>query len=239
MLSINHATFPNAFHAGTWRGIGTFCLREKRVNAPPLVLLSFLVLFLPGLARGDDLTGTPQRDPKDSLSLSANRPPMAGAISFLPLPSWSRVAALSPLPDQLKPLGKVAVLVTPPTAAPAPLAPSKETPPASPAPAVAASKEKTSPAPAETSPALIAVSPFLQWIKANPQAAATEARQQANGYHAPSASAPGSPGSTASAGAGTTGITDDPYWLPPLIDSADNSPRSVAGSAAIYQTPQR
>ena len=250
MLSINHATFPNAFHAGTWRGIGTFCLREKRVNAPPLVLLSFLVLFLPGLARGDDLTGTPQRDPKDSLSLSANRPPMAGAISFLPLPSWSRVAALSPLPDQLKPLGKVAVLVTPPTAAPAPLAPSKETPPASPAPAVAASKEKTSPAPAETSPALIAVSPFLQWIKANPQAAAEQARQQAGAYSAvdPSGAIVAAPTPNANAAPNNSGTVPvvvappAPYWMPPLIDAAPivSNPGNISGSgAAIYSTPQR
>jgi hypothetical protein len=212
MLNVNHKTFANT----------------------SLALLSVLMMVNP--VRGDDLTGLPPSDSKELLTVTAPRHQIAG-LSFLPMPSWSRVGALAALPDQLKPMGsKASVLV-----AAAKLTPPKETPAASPAPAATASNPKTS-SPAETSPAaLIAVSPFLQWIKANPETAAAEARQQASAYHAPSTSAPTSPSGTASAGApaAAPGIMEDPYWLPPLIDSADSGPRSVAGSAAIYETPQR
>jgi hypothetical protein len=133
-------------------------------------------------------------------------------------------------------MGKQVVLVTPPTPKPAPLAPPKETPPA---PQETVAKAKPSPAPAETSPALIAVSPFLQWIKANPQSAAVEARQQANSYHAPSTSETSSTGGPSTPASGPTGPVEDPYWLPPLLDSASFGPQPVTGSAAIYSTPQR
>ncbi len=233
MLSVKHATLHNASHNAPWRSI----------TASFLTLLSLLLMLPPTPLRGDDLTGLPQDDPKDLLTFSAARPQASGVTSFLAMPSWSRVVTMSPLPDQLKPLGKKITVAASP--APAPPALPKEAPPAAPAPTATASKEKTSPAPAETSPTLIAVSPFLEWIKANPQAAAAEARQQANSYHAPSTSAPGSSSGTAStggagsAGSGPSGNMEDPYWLPPLLDSADSDPRSVAGSAAIYQTPQR
>jgi hypothetical protein len=229
MLIVNHASLPNASHNGHWHNI----------TESSLILFSLLVMAI--LVRGDELTGLPQNDPKDLLTFASTRPPTTGGMSFLPMPSWSRVGALSPLPDKLRPMGnKVVVMVTPPTAAPAALAPPKETPPAAATPTETASKGKASPPPAETSPALAAVSPFLQWIKSNPQAAAAEARQQANSYRAPSTSAPCSSSGAGSTGStGATDVTEVPYWLPPLLDSGESAPRSVAGSAAIYQTPQR
>jgi len=140
------------------------------------------------------------------------------------------------LPDKLTPMGKQVVLVTPPIPKQAPLTPPKETPPT---PQETVAKAKPAPAPAETSPALITVSPFLQWIKANPQAAAAEARQQANSYHAPATSEAGSPGAPGTPAPGAANGGEDPYWLPPLLDSSSFGPQAVGGSAAIYSTPQR
>jgi hypothetical protein len=210
MLSVNHLTLPKASFA---------------------IFLSLVVTLPPSLVRGDDLTGQAQDDPKDLLpALSpAPRPQPTGLGAFQPLPAWARGVVMPPLPDQLKPMGKkIAVLVAPPT--PAPLAPPKDM---ASAPIGTETKPNPSQAPAESNPDLIAVSPFLQWVKSNPQAAAVAARQQANGYRTPSNSEPGA------GNAGATGTPPDAYWLPPLIDSADFGSKPVTGSAAIYQTPQR
>jgi len=89
---------------------------------------------------------------------------------------------------------------------------------------------------------MVTVSPFLQWIKTNPQAAAVQARQQAAGYQAPTAPGANSANAAAVNGqspAGAPGGSEEPYWLPPLIGSADFGSSPVGGSAAIYSTPQR
>jgi hypothetical protein len=193
-------------------------------------------------ACADDLTGLAHDDPKDLLppaALAASSSPSYDT-GFLPLPSWSRGAVMPPLPQVLKPMGKkVLVLTTPPVAAPAPLAPPKDNSSAT----VVISKPTpvANPAASSPTPAMIAVSPFLEWIKSNPQAA-EQARQQANIYAASPASnstpANGNPAPGAPPAAGVA-----PYWLPPLIDSAPfgtNTGASTGGSsAAIYSTPQR
>jgi hypothetical protein len=253
MTSLNHATGRTA---SLLRRIEALCLSDWRISAYSLIIFSLFLIIMSSLAHGDDLTGLPQDDPKD-LQPSAPQTPTSsesqstGGIQFQPLPSWSRGVVMPALPYQLKPMGKKPVVeVTPPTPAPEPLAPPKDTPATPPSPAPTVTKEKPAPAPAptDTNPALITVSPFLQWIKSNPQAA-SEARQEANSYHAgplpaPDAGSSNSAGNTASSGStantitGSTG-TDDPYWLPPLIDSSDFETKPVSGSAAIYQTPQR
>lgn len=232
MPSVNQATLPDASQGEPLRRIGISCLRSWRISATSLILLTLFAMLLPNLVSGDDLTGLAQNDPKDLLPAPPVPPsqPTGGGL-FVPLPSWCRLSAMPPLPDQLKPMGKKTEVATNPT--PPPLAPPKETtPPASTQEATV--KAKTPPAAPEQSPALVAVSPFLQWVKTNPQAAAAQAREQANSYHVPPAGDAGSPG----ANGGPTGITD-PYWLPPLIDSPDIVPGSGGGSAAIYSTPQR
>jgi hypothetical protein len=201
------------------------------------ILLGLFVVLPPRLAHGDDLTGQAQDDPKDLLPapVSPPRPQTADLGAFQPLPHWARGVTMPALPEQLKPMGKkIAVLTTPPSPAPAPLAPPPETPPAS---GGTPAKATNTPAPADNSPVLVTVSPFLQWIKSNPQAAAVEARQEANTYHASSSPESGPSGTTGATGA--PGPTENPYWLPPLIDSSDFGPRPVTGSAAIYSTPQR
>jgi hypothetical protein len=206
-------------------------------KASSFMALSLLVILLPCLsyAYADELTGQAQDDPKDLLPAPPSRPQSSVDSGFLPMPSWARGTTMPPLPIQLKPMGNrtpgapapVAMATAPP------LAPPKE------APAAAPIMEETStprPAPAPAAaqpPTLIAVSPFLQWIKANPQAAAAQARQQANSYHAGQPA----PGEAVAPGASAPG--EDPYWLPPLIDSSEFGPTAVGGSAAIYETPQR
>jgi hypothetical protein len=245
MLSADHAIRPHASHGSLRRRIGASWLKDWRISAYSLILISLLLIIPSNLAPGDEFTGQSQDDPKDLIpsSTPAPRPQSTDEILFLPLPSWSRGVTMPQLPDQLKPMGKKVTVATASTAsAPASLTPPKEIPSIAPASVEAASKVKTSPTSAEPSPDLVAVSPFLQWIKANPQAASAEARQQANGYHAPSTSEPGPAGGNsggASISSGANGSAGDPYWLPPLIDSADFSSSPVGGSAAIYQTPQR
>jgi hypothetical protein len=202
--------------------------RAIHAKTSPLLLLSLLVVIVPGLVRGDDLTGLSQNDPKDLMPASPAPAQPTGEISFLQMPGWSRGIIMPPLPDQLKPMGKKPNVAVAP--APAPLAPPKDTP------VTPAATETPKPNPTPESPALVTVSPFLQWIKSNPQAAAAQARQQANGYQNPAAPGPGAPGNSP---AGPTGNGEDPYWLPPLIDSAGAGPTPVGGSAAIYSTPQR
>jgi hypothetical protein len=195
--------------------------------ATSLILLSLLVSAPSHPARADALTGQPVDDPKDLLPAPAARttsaPPVGDSL-FVPMPVWARGATMPPLPDQLKPMGKKSVVALAPV--PAPVTPPKNFS----ATSTTNGTETTTAAakPSENSPAMITVSPFLQWIKANPQAAAAQARQQANSYHA----GPSSPTAAASA-------PDDTFWLPPLIDSADIGTPAVVGSAAIYSTPQR
>jgi len=220
--------------------IDTLYPRAQRLAVLLFILIALLLVVLTNPANGDELTGQPQDDPKD---LAPAPPPTLTLCStsndgFQALPSWARASVMPALPDKLLPMGrKVVVLTTPPTAAP--LAPPKE---ASATPEVTEAKSK--PAPASPSPALIAVSPFLQWIQSNPDAA-TQARQQANAYRpAPSPETP-----VVENGANTpTGATPpapahapapvDPYWLPPLIDAAPFGVQT-GSSAAIYTTPQR
>ncbi len=199
-------------------------LKHVSLKASSLVLLALLLASSPRLMRGDDLTGLAQNDPKDLMpARSPSAPcPTTGPTLFVPLPNWARTVVMPPLPYQLTPMGRKPVVAT---ASPAP---TSLTPPPTSAPAVATETSKPKPAPAETTnPALMAVSPFLQWVKSNPQAAAAQARQQANSYKAGPGSSP------------DTNRNDDAYWLPPLIDSGDFSSKPVTGSAAIYTTPQR
>jgi hypothetical protein len=200
-------------------------LKHVTLKASSLVLLALVTALGPSLLRGDDLTGLSQNDAKDLMPAQSPAAPCqrTGATLFAPLPSWARSVIMPPLPYQLTPMGRKPVVATA-SPAPTPLAPPPETAPAATADATA----KPKPAPTETtSPTLMAVSPFLQWVKSNPQAAAAQARQQASSYKA-------APGSATEANG-----TDDTYWLPPLIDSGDFSAKPVTGSAAIYTTPQR
>jgi hypothetical protein len=195
------------------------------------LLLSLMVSVLPTLVRADDLTGASQDDPKDLLPTPPTTTLRTSTMFFLPMPSWARGVVMPPLPYQLKPMGKKpANLVSASEAASLTPPPDGSTTPTGPV-------AKPKAPPVENNPDLITVSPFLQWIKSNPQAAAAEARRQANAYGAPP-SAPGIPGNPN--GAPSTAGSDDNYWLPPLIDSGDFGPKPVvSGSAAIYQTPQR
>jgi hypothetical protein len=238
MPSLNPATLSHISDAIRLPGIGISCLRPWRIKASLLILLSLFVMLPPSLVRGDDLTGLSQDDPKDLLpapQVSASQPTgPIGAGMFAPMPGWSRLGAMPPLPDQLKPMGKKTVVATntPPTVI-APLAPPKDTTPVVSTQDTTA-KPKTPAVATESTPALIAVSPFLQWVKTNPQAAAAQAREQANSYHVPP-----TPDANGGTGNGPAGVTGDPYWLPPLIDSPDIIPGATGGSAAIYSTPQR
>ena len=205
--------------------------RITLTNSVPILLLSVWIA-LPSLARADDLTGQAQDDPKDLLPTPAapTQPTYSGTL-FAPMPEWARGITLGPMPDKLKPMGKGTVVAS--ATKPQPLAPPKD---ATPTPTATTTTAETGAKPANTSdPAMVTVSPFLQWIKANPQAAAAAARQQARSYGPPpSPNAPASP-----AAANVPSSTDDSYWLPPLIDSSEFGTRTVGGSAAIYSRPQR
>ncbi len=218
---------------------------------PRVASFFFLVtLTVTRFVHADDLTGMAQDDPKDLYPAPA---PQSSYVpnynsGFLPLPSWARGVVMPPLPDVLKPMGKKAVLTTPPVPAPQPLAPPKD--PATTTVTVGKPIVVTpTPAPAPApNPALIAVSPFLDWIKANPQAAAEQARQQASSYQAVGdANAAASTGTTtvpnpAPANGGNAPVVAPPapYWMPPLIDTATFGTGTTTGSsAAIYTTPQR
>jgi hypothetical protein len=198
-------------------------------------LLLFLSPAVLNSARADDLTGMAQDDPKELLPPSA--PTSSGPCynpGFLPMPSWARGEVMPPLPDVLTPMGKKAVLTTPPVPASASLAPPKDEEKPT---VVVARPTVVTPAPAPN-PALIAVSPFLDWIKANPQAAAEQAAVDANGATATTSASNSAP---ASNGAPVVAPVA-PYWMPPLIDTApftSNSGNVSGSSAAIYSTPQR
>jgi hypothetical protein len=232
--------------------------RATLIRVSTLVVCT-TILFVRS-ACADDLTGQPHDDPKDLLPTPPEAPaPCANpdGIAFAPLPNWAERAVMPPLPATLRPNGAVAVLTTPPKPAAA-----------TPAPAVVKDATPTvivsKPMPAPVAPAappeptsLIAVSPFLDWIKANPREAAQQARQEAGTYatapdagavvvapagtaavagSAPVVAGPVVAGSTAPAGANAQVAA--PYWMPPLIDTAPFS-TSGGSSAAIYTTPQR
>jgi hypothetical protein len=214
----------------------------------PRVASFFLAatLAVTSFVRADDLTGMAQDDPKDLYPAPAPQTSYAPNYNsgFLPLPSWARGVVMPPLPDVLKPMGKKVVLTTPPVPAP-----QTSTPPKAPAtPIVVVPRPAVvTPAPAP-SPALIAVSPFLDWIKANPQAAAEQARQQAGTYQAGGEVTAATPTGTlttpnvapANGNAGSVVPPPAPYWMPPLIDTATFGTGTTTGSsAAIYSTPQR
>jgi len=185
------------------------------------------------LARADDLTGLPVDDPKDLLPTPPPtvQPSIPAGNPFAPMPSWARGVTLGPLPDKLTPMGRSTTGAgAPPTP---PLAPPRE--PTTSATTTPPTTTTAAPKPPTSDPAMVAVSPFLQWVKANPQAAAAEARQQAESYHAGPAPENGS----GAANANGRHPQPDVYWLPPLIDSADLGAQAVTGSAAIYSRPQR
>jgi hypothetical protein len=249
MLRTNTPIQSNAVPDGIWHRVGAIRLNDWRISAYSLLLVSIFLIIVSNLVRGDDLTGQAIDDPKDLMPAQprASAPQSSGPDGqFVSMPAWARGNVLPPLPAELNPMGgKTAVAKPPPP--PQPLAPPKETATVvttttGQTPAPAASTEKTSANSTDNNPALIAVSPFLQWIKNNPQAAATQARQQADSYHA-GTSSDSSPVNGVN-GIGHSPIvapggSGDPYWLPPLIDSADFGTAPVGGSAAIYSTPQR
>ena len=218
---------------------------NTRITFPRILCFCFSLAVL-NIAHADDLTGMAQDDAKDLLPPAAQTPSAPCYNSgFLPMPSWARGVTMPPLPAVLTPMGRKAVLTTPPTPAPAPLAPPKD----GDRPTVVVAKPTiVAPAPAPN-PNLIAVSPFLDWIKANPQAAADQARQQAGAYSAvdPSGAIVAAPAPNAAPNNTTTTAPvvvapPAPYWMPPLIDAAPivSNPGNISGSgAAIYSTPQR
>src|ERR1700678_1654175 len=99
----------------------------KRAAFPRIVsLLLLLSLVAAKSAFADDITGAPHDDPNDLLPPPAQESASAPLYDtgFLPLPYWARGVVMPPLPATLRPMGgKVAVLTTPPVAAPQPLAP--------------------------------------------------------------------------------------------------------------------
>jgi hypothetical protein len=219
----------------------------NRITCASLATAATLLLLMFAIARADEFTGMPSGDSKDLICnppTSAPPQPPSDEIAFVPMPSWARGVLLPPLPEILKPMGKKSLAASGPTKpVPPPLAP----------PPDATTTEHTTagsptPKPADT-PAMITVSPFLQWIQANPQAAAEQARQQAGGYQnppAPSVNGSNAPGAPATPNGAPTGpaqnssaANPNPYWLPPLIDAPSVAPTAVGGSAAIYSTPRR
>ena len=192
-----------------------------------------VLLFSIGLAHGDENTGTPA-DPKEMVTSDQD----AGCstdITFLPLPSWAS-AKMPPLPGQLTPMGTPTILHKPSPAAVAETKP--DTPPMpKKLPQVYPLASSKDPAPAANdSPALMAVSPFLQWIKDHPAGSRDPGRARK-----PTVIVPARP--LRAAAASRPGPGASPYWMPPMIDSspvaAVQAGESGNGSAAIYSTPQR
>jgi len=217
----------------------------RSATAPRGILVFSFVLLLPALTHADQYTGMQDDDDAKGM-VQLRQMPGTETIAFLPLPSWAHIKAMSPMPDVLSPNGKkVVVQVTPPAPAPhQPLAPPKEEETASSEISAEAAAAKSVPTPAippASDNALIAVSPFLEWVRANPATAAAQARAAAGNYQAQTTPAPaaGSTGSSAPAPAGAPA----PYWLPPMLDTTAApilySNQTPGSSAAIYSTPQR
>jgi len=218
-----------------------FVFKQVTTNSSALILIALLVVISPAASRADDLTGLPMDDPKDlrpSPPSSYSAP--TGSCLFLPMPRWSRGVVMPPLPDQLMPMGgKTAIAIT--TNKTPPLAPPKDevTTVTTTASSSNGTTTSTKAATDNSNQAMIAVSPFLQWIKSNPQVAAEQARQQAESYRTPAMSSANPPSEPGAGNSGTQGADANPYWLPPLIDSSDFGPQPAGGSAAIYEKPQR
>jgi hypothetical protein len=253
MARLHYATHLNTTNSNLFHRIVTYSITDWRVSAYSLILVSFFLIVLSSRSHGDEFTGLSHDDPKDLGPASApasSAPPAnpscdpfapAPADSFFaPLPAWAHGATMPALPYQLTPMGKkpAEVAATTTGTAPESLAPPKE---ATQVPLVSIPGPAPKPAPAPEPPALIAVSPFLQWVKSNPQAAAAEARQQAASEN--TAQAPTGPTTATSApvpAANQVAPTSaSPYWLPPLIDSGEFGGSPGGSSAAIYMTPQR
>ena len=243
MLHTHKAIHIDASRDKSRRKAAGSSINDWRVSAYSLIIVSVILIVISSRAHGDEATGAPQSDTKEISYTSAGPSQPNLAAGFLAMPSWAHGVTMPALPYQLTPMGKkpVGVAVTAKSAVtasatPAPLAPPKETEALASPPE---SKDTTAkPAPAPEPPALIAVSPFLQWIKSNPKAA-DEAREQAAHSTAQAPPSPANGANTITAGPTANANAQDPYWLPPLIDSADFSTGPVGGSAAIYSTPQR
>lgn len=190
---------------------------DKEFKAAGAILL-FLILTLAFARAGDD-TGLPGDDPKDvgPANSEASTTSSTNCVSdmFVPIPAWSRFVKMPPLPEVLTPMGKSPTLSKP---RPAALAETKPdgAPPPKPAPKPQAPKPD---------PDLVAISPFLQWVKDHPDAAA-QARKQAAADAPPVSPTPVNP----AAGG-------DPYWMPPMIDGSGTD--DLQGGSATYSRPQR
>lgn len=247
MARLHYATHLNMTDGNLLRRLVTYSITDWRVSAYALILVSFFLILVSSRAHGDEFTGLPHGDPKDlgsSPVTTAPPPPttscdpfaLAPATSFFaPLPSWAH-GTIAALPYQLTPFGRKPVEVAANKPAVESLAPPKE---ATPVPAVSTPMPPPKPAPPQESPALVAVSPFLQWVKANPQAAAAEARQQAASENAQTPTGPTTATTAPSPAAQAAPAPAAPYWLPPLIDSGEFGGSPGGSSAAIYSTPQR
>jgi hypothetical protein len=217
----------------TARFITRRSLNDWRVSAYSLVVGSILLIVFSSLLKADDLTGLSDNDPKDLMPAPRQSAPKCLSSSdllFQPLPTWTHNVTMTTMPYQLTPFGRKPISLT--NARPTP---NSLTPPKDGASTATTAPVTPKPTPAAENPALVAVSPFLQWVRANPQAAAAQARQQANGYQPAPNGAPAAPGAAAPTGAP---VVEDPYWLPPLIDSSTFTTGS-GGSSATYSTPQR
>jgi hypothetical protein len=190
---------------------------DKEFKAAGFILL--LVLLSLVVARAGNDTGLPGEDPKD-VSRAEPEVSTTNCVSdmFLPMPGWSHFVKMPALPDTLKPMG-----------APSPAAAAKSS-----AAAIAETKPDGAPPPRPAPKAqapkpdadFVAISPFLQWVKDHPDAAA-QARKQAASDAPPAPASPAAP----------AGANGDPYWMPPMIDSpgADD----FQGGSATYSRPQR
>lgn len=191
---------------------------DKEFKATGIILLLIFISLV--IARAGDDTGLPGDDPKDTTP-PGSEVSTTSCVSdmFLPMPEWSRFQKMPPMPDVLKPMGASAE----PRAKPATAAVAETKPDGAPPP---------KPAPKAMAPQpdadLVAISPFLQWVKDHPDAAA-QARKQAADDAAATAPAGGSAPAPASA---------DPYWMPPMVDSSGVS-APAGGSSATYSRPQR
>ena len=178
---------------------------DKEFKAAGIILL--LILASLAFARADDSTGLPGDDPKD---VGPERPEVSttSCVSemFLPIPEWSRFTKMPPLPERADADGRVAgersqAARRPPWPRRSPMARLRPSP----------RRSRWRPAP---DPDQVAISPFLQWIKDHPQDAVAAGAQ---GSRDGCAARPRLPRPARSAAGGAPA---DPYWMPPMIDSA-------------------